>query len=714
MPRIFQLLRSTPRWRAWLTWVGVALSVLLVAAAWHFAHRAEERQRVHERFQAELGLAVERINHRMAGHAQVLRAAAELVSLRPDGVTREEWRAFVASLDLARHDPGIQALASAEWVPADRVEALVQRVRSQGFPGFSIQAGGTLPPDGGQSAIVFIEPFDERNRRAFSRDMHAEPLRREAMDRARDTGAVAISGRVTLFSEFSTGVQAGTLMYAPVYRAGAPVGTVDERRAALVGWVYFAFRMRNLLEATVRPLDRRMLLEVFDGASTRDEDRLYAVGDALRASLRDEVQAARLEVAGRMWTLRAAPGPGLDAEGSRGPQAVLVIGLLAGFALWLLIGSLSRSERHARALAGEQKEQLQPILESTAEAIYGIDTEGNCTFCNRACVDLLGYQDSGQLLGRNMHELIHHSHADGRRFAVQACAIYKAFQTGVGTHVAGEVLWRADGSSLVSEFWSYPQMRGGVVVGSVVTFLDITERRQVEAELEDHRGNLERLVETRTREIAAARDQAEAASRRKSEFLANMSHEIRTPMNAIIGMAHLLGRSITDPRQDEQLRKISTATGHLLSSISDILNLSKIEAGTLQLEEVDFEPERVVDNVCNLAREKVESKGLELVVDLRTLPPVLRGDGLRIGQVLLNFAGNAAMFTESGTIVLRGRTVGGSKERPLVRFEVHDTGIGLAPEQQSRLFESFEQVDASVTRKQGGTGLGLAISRRLT
>jgi PAS domain S-box-containing protein len=236
----------------------------------------------------------------------------------------------------------------------------------------------------------------------------------------------------------------------------------------------------------------------------------------------------------------------------------------------------------------------------------------------------------------------------------------------------------------------------GAVAGFLTQARDVTERNRAETELK------------------LAKEAAEAASRSKSEFLANMSHEIRTPMNAIIGLTHLLRRDSHDPRQIAQLAKIGAAAHHLLGIINDILDLSKIEAGKLQLENTDFEVERVIANVCNLIRDKAEAKEVDLTVDLCGLPPVLHGDGLRLGQILLNFAGNAVKFTEVGSINLRARVISTDDNGMWVRFEVIDTGIGLTPEQQGRLFQAFEQADASTTRKYGGTGLGLAISRRLT
>ncbi|MEI7429823.1 MAG: response regulator [Betaproteobacteria bacterium] len=228
-----------------------------------------------------------------------------------------------------------------------------------------------------------------------------------------------------------------------------------------------------------------------------------------------------------------------------------------------------------------------------------------------------------------------------------------------------------------------------------------------------HLGTLEEVVNTRTLALSEARDAAESASRAKSSFLANMSHEIRTPMNGILGMANLIRREGVTPVQAERLDKIDKAAQHLLSIINDILDISKIEAGKLTLEETPLNVGSLLANVCSMLSHQVRTKNVPLVIENAELPQLLLGDTARIQQAVLNYVSNAIRFTETGSISLRTIAQEENDTSLLIRFEVQDTGIGILPETVDRLFTAFEQADNSTTRKYGGTGLGLVITRRL-
>ncbi len=259
----------------------------------------------------------------------------------------------------------------------------------------------------------------------------------------------------------------------------------------------------------------------------------------------------------------------------------------------------------------------------------------------------------------------------------------------------------------------------GMFRGYRVSNRDITELRDTLNQLETYQVELEDRVRDRTIELAKARDIAESAARAKSDFLANMSHEIRTPMNAIVGLTYLALKSETSDRVRGYLQSIQRSSNHLLGIINDILDFSKIGAGKLSIDTIDFKLEDLLNEVVALIADNAARKGLELIVAVDdSVPAHLHGDPLRIKQILVNFANNAVKFTEQGEITLRVTAdqifdACDPGQEVLLRFSVTDTGIGIDPVLLPTLFQSFQQVDSSITRKFGGTGLGLAISKHL-
>ncbi len=338
------------------------------------------------------------------------------------------------------------------------------------------------------------------------------------------------------------------------------------------------------------------------------------------------------------------------------------------------------------------------LMDSIAEAIYGVDLQENCTWINTASLKMLGYDKAEELLGHNMHYAIHYKKPDGSPYPIEECYMFQAFREGKNIHRDDEVLWRKDGSSFPVEYWSYPIRQNDEVLGSVVTVLDITERKQAEVAL------------------IQAKEAADAANRAKSEFLANMSHEIRTPMNAIIGFSDILASKITNKKYKNYLNSIQIASKSLLTLIDDILDLSKIEAGQLDIQYKPVNPLVIFIELQQIFSLKVAEKNLELILEIdETLPPALFLDETRLRQVLLNLIGNAIKFTDNGYIKLCANKIYIDNDHSKVDLiiAVEDSGIGIPVDQQTLIFNSFHQQDGQSTRKYGGTGLGLTITKRL-
>ena len=374
-----------------------------------------------------------------------------------------------------------------------------------------------------------------------------------------------------------------------------------------------------------------------------------------------------------------------------------------------ITGTLSSGEDITeRKHQQEQVRKFSMVVEQSPNTILITDLEGRIEYVNEAFTRETGYTRE-EAIGMKAHDL-------GTELTPTGTFddLLKSLQAGKSWE--GEFINRHKDDGIYVHRAHVAPIRepDGRVTHYLSIQEDITEKKRNIEELEHYRQHLEELVIERTSALAAAKDAAEVANRAKSAFLANMSHEIRTPMNAILGLTHLLKRDEQDAGQVDKLSRLDEAARHLLDIINDILDISKIEAGKLRLEHIELDLDQLLRNVCSLTAERLHAKGLELVVDMApALSGKFAGDPTRLSQLLLNYVSNAIKFTDQGSIVIRARVEDQTSEDILVVFEVEDTGIGISRQNQSRLFQAFEQADSSTTRLYGGTGLGLAINRRL-
>ncbi len=351
--------------------------------------------------------------------------------------------------------------------------------------------------------------------------------------------------------------------------------------------------------------------------------------------------------------------------------------------------------------AAAQLQFQQVLIDTIPLPVVYKDSAGRYLGFNRAYEQAFGIRRE-DYLGKTVQDMPFFSVPERSQFQDDVAV---ALQGDAPVHREVDVQY-ADGQVRRTLYWLQGFGREGDALSGVIgTLVDISEREHL------------------AQDLRRAKELAEEAAALKAHFLANMSHEIRTPMNAIIGMSHLALKSGLTPRQHDYVSKIEHAGQHLMGVINDILDFSRIEAGKLRIDAHPFVLDQVLTGVVDVVSHKASAKGLELICDVDSrVPQNLVGDALRIGQILINFANNAVKFTEQGDvgIVVRVQDGGGAGDgtgddgdRVVLRMEVRDTGIGLAPEQMERLFQSFQQADASTTRRYGGTGLGLAICKSL-
>lgn len=347
--------------------------------------------------------------------------------------------------------------------------------------------------------------------------------------------------------------------------------------------------------------------------------------------------------------------------------------------------------RKMRMAAEEQNRKIFKAVEQSPASIMITDAEGRIEYVNPKFTELTEY--SFEEAKGSTPSILKSGNTDD--------AVYRSLWDTIlaGNEWHGEFLNRkkSGGSYWESVVVSPVKNSAGEITNFVGIKEDITDKKRVMKELE------------------AARLTAESATEAKSIFLANMSHEIRTPLNAIIGLSDLALKTELTLKQADYIRKVKNAGASLLSIVNDILDFSKVEAGKIELENIEFELDSVLENIVTVVFQKAEEKGLEFLLHVASdVPAVIKGDPLRLGQVLINLVNNAIKFTEEGEVELSVRLIRKIDDKAEIAFAVRDTGVGLFEEQKNRLFAAFAQADGTTTRKYGGTGLGLSISRKLT
>ncbi|MBI2382119.1 MAG: CHASE domain-containing protein [Gammaproteobacteria bacterium] len=679
-----------------IPWLALLGSLGITIGAWQVLAREAEVQ-AQQRLDTLSREVEDGLRGRLNDLARVLHSCAGLFAAS-QRVDRREWRTFIDSLNIEKNLPGVQGIGYAAYLRPEELPALLQTVRADGFPDFQLKPAGERPE---YSSIIYLEPFEQRNLRAFGYDMLSEPTRRAAMLAARDRQEVTLSGRVVLVQEDETEPLPGFLMYFPVYRNGEPTATLEQRRQALAGYVYAPLRAPYFVEALLGTRWPDIELSLFDGDAVTPEERLF--GDADPASLNAKRQALRqLDWHGHRWTLHLQATPqfeaGIDRDKS---QLVFVAGAVVSLLLFAIVRAQSLTGARAQALAkamtselSTREQRFRTLFETASDAIL-IVIEGRVSDCNPATLHMLACSCKQEVLNKTLLEMSPPQQPDDQ-------------PSGRGLGQAMRELRHAGSYSFE---WNFLRWDGSRFLAQVTGTVVANPDKREEVHLLWRDITRQRAWEDGLRQ---AKEAAEANSKLKSDFVANISHELRTPMNAILGMTQMLEKSSMDLEQRKHVGMIHSAGTSLLSLLNDILDFSKIEAGKMAIECEPFLLDKVIEALAAIMGATARHKPLDLMIGQDpSLPDVLLGDALRLQQVLINLISNALKFTQEGQIALLVARVPTADGRLRLAFRVRDTGIGISPEQAERLFCAFTQADPSTTRKFGGSGLGLVISKQL-
>lgn len=722
--------RSNPLSRRLLPYLILLLGFCFTFVVYHyFSKLTIEQDR--SRFERSAQEIHDKVRLRIATSIALLRAGTGLFAAS-NVVDAHEFGRFVSQIELEKNYKGVLGIGFARRFG----EAEKDRV-----------------------VILYLEPTSPANQLAINFDMASEPVRRRAMESARDSGRPTASGKVELVQERNlASKQNGFLIYAPVYRNGVPPDTIDKRREALLGFVYSPFRIDDFLAPVTEEKNYDVAFQVYDRDEAPQNLLSAAWTDVSSEPLFHDTK--KLDLAEHTWTIAYATKPSFEKYSGR---SLLKYTLILGGLLSLLFFAITRAEIRARTraeLATEEVKESEAALQQTAEALRDANQRAVLEYERlmeriKSLAQALGTARELSAIYRALREFTNASipcngffvslydpvrdvrtacygWADGTELDISDLPPMPVTTTGPNSRAVrtGEVI-------ITNDYMRATQGSQGVIVGpdnglrpdsSMAVPMAVMGRIIGSIEVQSYEHDVYRPEHATAMSMAAnltavaienvrllklertAREAAEESNRLKDEFLATVSHELRTPLTAILGWSRLLeGGTLDDSVTQQAVETIWRNAKAQAQIVDDILDVSRIITGNLYLDLHPLEVAPVVENAINVVRPTADAKGIRIERYFDRTPALISGDANRLQQVIWNLLSNAVKFTENG-----GRVwVRVSQSAGVVEISVSDTGQGIKNEFLPYVFERFRQADSTTTRQHGGLGLGLAIARHL-
>ncbi|MEP3896784.1 sensor histidine kinase [Rhodopirellula bahusiensis] len=666
--RDFAVIRSSA-----LAWCILAISLTVTAIAW-FLSSQYIRDRASDRFLFRVSEMEVSIEQRMLEYEQVLRGGVGLMEAS-NNVSRAEWRTYFENSRFQEYYPGIQGVGFSQVVDAEAKDAFVQSVRAEGFPDFDIRPAGERDR---YTAIVYLEPFDWRNQRAFGFDMYSEETRRAAMDAAIASGDPTISGVVTLVQETEDDVQRGFLLYLPVFERGQPVETSEQRMAAVTGFVYAPFRSRDLMIGIRKSNLPDIEFKVYDSVDLTEDALLYDSSQPFLAEPKtgdaDFVLTKRLHLRGRDWTIHFESQPDFISGGESAISlAVAFVGLLVDVLLFLIIGSIGRQQRHAETLAEQMtsefrkaQKQFQAVCDTAHDPIVLLDQSKKVVYGNPATMDAFGFTGS-ELIGTSANRLFERS-------------LLEMEPLSSTTH--DELLCvRKDGATFPARISTSYWHDGEQQIAAII-IRDVTEQKRADTLIRQHITELSR------------------SNRDLDAFAYVASHDLRSPLRNIKHLADWVMEDTGDQLPAESaahLQTLKQCIDRMDQLLDDLLQYSR--AGRVHDRLTEVNTEALVTKVSGML-----AKPASMQVRIDGELPTFRTLKTPLETCLRNLINNAIKHhdREDGTIV-----VSALEKDDWIQFVVEDDGPGIATRFQKKVFEIFRTLAPSDWKSSSGMGLSI-------
>lgn len=671
-------------WRNSVSWLVLVVVLLIEAMALRYMHTTERRA-VEAQFQLLAENVSEAIRKRAVNHEQILLGGLGLFNAS-GAVTRDEWRTYVDSLRLGDRYPGILGVGFAQAVRPAELAEHTARVHGEGFPVYEVWPVGQRDF---YAPIIYLEPFTDRNMAALGYDMYSDPVRRQAMRKAAETGQAQLTGKVVLVQETHGPVQPGLLMYLPAYRDGLPLDTPAQRMAALRGFIYSPYRVEDLMLGILGTVNLQVGLRIYAGLWEDSEDLLFQThgtdGSASAYSTLIE-----LPLYGQTWTLRMDSLPEFEQLYGSNYGLLASLGVALSLLLFFFTSALALRKSRAEALAAQMSEHLRKskralllseerlslALKGSNDGVWDMNLDEGSFYASQRTWQMLGYAPGEQVGDLRLWErMLYEQDLPGARLKLAQAMLSTAdhFTTELRfQHKQGHIVPTLVRGFIQRDCDGKPLRISG-------TIMDMTERKRIEQS--------------------------------KDEFVSTVSHELRTPLTSISGALGLInGGALGEvPPTMRQMLEIahrnSLRLGYL---INDLLDMEKIALGKMTFELREHSLPRLLEEAVACNQAFAEHLGVRC--DLGEIPPVnVWVDGLRLHQALNNFLSNAIKYTPEGGLVSIHCSM---RDDSHVRISVTDQGPGIPEGFKGRVFERFAQAGASgELRPKEGTGLGLAITK---